>query len=216
MKKFFWNLTWLILRPLLNFFCHFEINGIENIKKIDSNFIIALAIHANYADPFIAGSAFPFNCRCFPIRYMTAKKFIEMPIIGKILKSYGAFPVERQSELPIEEVVKEAVFLLENRETLGIFIEGRLSKDGNLGELKLGAAYLSLKTNIPILPMALSGTFGLNFINFFLRRKKIIISFDELIYPKKIDLPDKSNFISKENTLYLTNIIAKKLKNYFN
>lgn len=175
MQKFLWNLTWLIIRPLLIIFCHFQIRTNYNHNDIRPPFIIAIATHANRIDPYIVGAAFDFNSIFFPIRYATAERYIYMPVLGSFLKAYGAFPV-KHGEGP-EKSLQEAINLLQKGKVVGIFPEGKLSRDGVLQNGKRGTAYLSQTTRLPILPVGLSGTHKLNPITFLLRRNYIKVTF---------------------------------------
>lgn len=210
-RIFIWNLTWLAIRPVLIIFCRLSIRGKENFLKLKKPFIIAAAIHANYGDPFIAAAAFPFNSIVFPIRYMTKARIYDKFFLKGIFKIYGAFRVEYG--IGIENSLQDAIFLINSGEVVGIFIEGGISKNGELGEVKPGVAYLALKTGIPVLPLALSGTFKLNILNFFLRRNKINVSFGDPIFAKMNNLPyNNDNSVRKENVEFLTKIIENRLK----
>ncbi len=210
-RKFIWNFTWLIVRPILTLFCRFKVRGEENLLKLKKPFIVAVAIHANYADPFIAAAAFPFNSDFFPIRYMTKANIFDKPILREILRFYGTFRVEYN--IGIENSLKDAVSLAENGEVVGIFVEGGKSKNGELGEIKSGIAYLALKTGIPVLPLALSGTFDLNIMNFLFHYNKISVFFGQPIFANIINLPyNDGNLTSKENVEFLRKIIENKLK----
>lgn len=210
-RKFIWNFTWLAVRPILIIFCRFKVYGKENLLKLEKPFIIAAAMHANYADPFIAAAALPFNSDFFPIRYMTKANIFDKSVLREILKIYGAFRVEYN--IGIENSLKDAVSLVKNGEVVGIFVEGGKSRNGKLGEIKPGAAYLALKTDIPVLPLALSGTFNLNVVNLLFRRNKVVVSFGQPIFANIIDLPyNNGDLIKKENVEFLTAMIDNELK----
>lgn len=210
-RKFIWNFTWLVIRPILIFFCRFEIRGKENFSKLKKPFIIAAAVHSNYADPFITGASFPFNSDFFPIRYMTKARIFDKPILREILKIYGAFMVKYN--IGIENSLKKAFSLVKDNEVVGIFVEGGISKNGELGEVKPGAAYLALKTSVPVLPLALSGTFGLNIVNLLFRRNKVVISFGQPIFANTISLPYNNDDLGEgDNVEFLRKIMENKLK----
>src|SRR3989344_717751 len=210
-KKNIWNFTWLVIRPVLIFFCRFEVRGKENFSNLKKPFIIAAATHTNYADPFIAAAAFPFNSDFFPIRYMIKARIFDKPVLRGILKVYGGFRVEYN--IGIENSLKEAIFLAENGEVVGIFVEGGISINGEFKGAKPGAAYLALKTGIPVLPLALSGTFRLNLLNLFLRRNNVIVSFGQPIFANIRELPyNNSDLTKEENVEFLRKMIENELK----
>lgn len=221
MRKWLWNATWIILRPLLVIFCHFKINRADNLSNIKAPFIMAIGIHSTLVDGYLVGAACPFNCNFFPIRFMSKTKFIDTPILKiflepllrTIIKIYGVFWVEPGKGVGVEKSLEYAEKLLKKGETVGIFPEGRLSKTGELQEGKKGAAHLSIKTNLPILPVALFGAYKLNMFNFLSRKKNIKVSFGELIYPDKLGYVYHSNpGISEEALDEFTKIIMQKIK----
>lgn len=61
--------------------------------------------------------------------------------------------------------------IIENGGSLLIFPEGGLSRDGKLGEFKPGAALISAKTGVPIVPCAVYGKYS----SVFGMRQKILI-----------------------------------------
>lgn len=211
MKKWLWNFTCLILKPLLVIFCHFKIKGRENLNNLTRPFIIAAAIHANYLDPLFLSVAFPFGTNFFPIRFMVFEKLVKIPIIGSILRFYGAVPVIKK--IGLSKSLEPFSALLKKGEIIGIFIEGRLSRNGQMGEVKPGAAFLAMTTNYPVLPMALSGTFGLNLKSFLLRQKKVVVTFGRPFHAKDFGFSSKENsIVERENLLKLTQIIENKIK----
>ncbi|EGD50100.1 phospholipid/glycerol acyltransferase [Thermoanaerobacter ethanolicus JW 200] len=48
--------------------------------------------------------------------------------------------------------------MLKNGNIVGVFPEGGVSVNGNVKEFKPGFGFLSVKTNAPILPIAIIGT----------------------------------------------------------
>ena len=87
--------------------------------------------------------------------------------------------------------------------SVAVFPEGTRTKDGNIQDFKKGATVLSLNTKIPIVPVAISGSFKWTKKRFFdFSKSKIIIEFG-----KPIDSQD----FTYEDRDYLTNIIKKEI-----
>lgn len=208
-QKLLWNATWIILRPLLRIFCRFKISGIENIKAIKKPVIFAIATHSHILDSYIVGAAMPFNCHFYPIRYMTKDAFFKMPIIRHIVRAYGAFPVIRG--LGLENTLQPAIDLLKLNQAVGIFIEGKINKFGELRKTKPGAAALSILTKAPIIPIALKGTWQIrNLLKWIFLQKKISVSFGKPIFP-----PDNASQLDKETLNQFTQIIEDKIKTLY-
>lgn len=212
-SKWVWNFTWIFFRPALNHFCYLKISGKENLAKVSNPFIAAIAVHANYADAYIVGGAFPFNSSVFPIRYMIKARVFDT-WAKLIYKTYGAFKVEYG--IGVENALKDSIDFIKNGEVVGIFVEGKISKDGRMQMVKPGVAHLALQTGAPILPVILSGTLGLHWTNFLLRRKKISVSFCSPIILDQLALPDNGRAVTDANVQFITKIIEMSLQNKIN
>jgi len=53
---------------------------------------------------------------------------------------------------------KKSIKALKQGGILGIFPEGRMKKEEDSTSAKAGAAYLAIKTNVPIVPIAILGS----------------------------------------------------------
>jgi len=89
---------------------------------------------------------------------------------------------------------------IKKKEPLCIFPEGT-SVGSRLKPPKDGAAYFSLRNNIPIIPVALSGTDQISKKLKSLQRPKVSVEFGEPLYPKET-----------EKTEVLTKRIMRALK----
>lgn len=116
------------------------------------------------------------------IFYMAKKELFQNKFVAKILRSLGAFAIERGAG--DKESLNEAVQILEDGGALGIFIEGTRSKDGKLGRPKSGAVMLAHQTNTPILPACITTKTGGPPKQF----EKVILSFGELIQPEELGI----------------------------
>jgi len=77
----------------------------------------------------------------------------------------GAFPVNRRR--PDRGAIKKAFTHLEKGNVVGIFPEGTRNKTGMLLSPFAGAAYLALRTQVPVCPVALIGTQRIFYHGFF-------------------------------------------------
>lgn len=210
MRRILWNLTWLLMRPLLAVFFGLKIKGSENYRGLNGPLILAIGVHATFLDGFIIGATLPFNCRFFPIRYMMMEKYLKMPVVGLIVKSYGNFPVK--NGIGLENSVAPAVDLLKKGEVVGIFIEGKLSKTGLPNEPKPGAAYLAIKTGLPVLPVSLSGNLGgFNPLKFILKSRALRVSFGRPLNAKDFGFL-AGDELDKEKVFKFTSIIMERIK----
>jgi 1-acyl-sn-glycerol-3-phosphate acyltransferase len=211
MQKLLWNISWLVLRPLMRFFCRFKIIGHENIRDAEIPAILTIAVHANIFDAYIVGAALPFNSGFFPVRFMIRRKIFDIPLIRPILKIYGAFKVIRG--MGILKALEPAINLIKQKYSIGIFVEGKISMEGELRKARPGAAALSFLTGASIIPVALQGTHQIrNPLKFIFTQRKIIVSFGKPIKPTDFNLPENKNLESQEAVEKFTKIIEDQIK----
>lgn len=153
---------WLLFPLLKGVFC-LQVTGRENLPK--SGGFILCSNHQSVLDPCLIGAAcwpiFPDgNCRR-PIRFMAKSELFTDHGRGAawLLKSLGAFPVERDSA--DADSIREALQILENGEVLGVFPQGRCVKDGTPFRPKLGAALLAQKSGAPLVPACIQCSGGI-------------------------------------------------------
>ena len=91
-----------------------------------------------------------------PIIFMGKESLFKIPIIGFIVRKYGAFPVNR--ERPDLSAIKNSLKTLKSNKILGIFPEGTrvkngLTKEGLPPEIKPGFVMISMKSKATMLPV---------------------------------------------------------------
>lgn len=200
--KFFRYICYL----LLHLFWFIKIEEEEPLKN-EGPYILA-ANHVSYLDPIVLGVAFKRQ-----VIFIAKKEIFEVPIIGLIVKSLGAIPVDRKKTNPVS--MKRSLSLLKNGYVLGIFPEGTRSLDGELLKFNMGMVKIALNTESPIVPIGIVGTFDIfpskSRIPKFLERKKITIHFGKPMYldynrRKDIKYQEESLLKIKDEIKRLTNI----------
>ena len=114
---------------------------------------ILVANHESLFDPWLLALVTPR-----PVRYMAKAELWRHSLVGRILESFGAFPVERGTG--DGSAISRAASLLHGGEVIGIFPQGT-SKQLPDRVFHRGAARLALATGAPIVPVRLVGTRGL-------------------------------------------------------
>jgi 1-acyl-sn-glycerol-3-phosphate acyltransferase len=84
-----------------------------------------------------------------------------------------------------EDVLALHATLLQKGFSVLIFPEGHITRDGELMPPKLGAVKLSQRTQKPLVPVALSGSFELHPWKLITGRTHVIVTFTRPIYPRK-------------------------------
>lgn len=126
-----------------------HITGRENLPE--PPFILA-ANHTSLLDPPIVGIA----CNKYLVDFIVKQELFEIPLVGHWTRRIRAIPVKR-GDNPIKGM-REALRRIKKGHIVGIFPEGTRSADGNLQEAKVGAAFLMLKSHVPIVPVYVFGT----------------------------------------------------------
>lgn len=125
-----------------------KVQGSENIPATGK--AIICANHKSYLDPAILACGIKRK-----IYFMAKAELFSLPVLGKIIKWSGAFPVKR-GKADIHSI-KSALDLLEAENLVGIFPEGGRVRGEKQLKVKPGAALLALKSGAPIIPAAITG-----------------------------------------------------------
>jgi 1-acyl-sn-glycerol-3-phosphate acyltransferase len=92
-------------------------------------------------------------------RFLAKEGLFRIPFLGTHLTQAGHVPVPRGDPRAAVKTMGHAAELLNKRAiSLLIFPEGGRSHDGILQPFKEGAAYIAIKAQVPLVPIALLGT----------------------------------------------------------
>lgn len=177
-----------------------KVEGKENLDP-KQNYIF-ISNHQGAWDVFVL---FGYIGRNF--KWMMKDSLRKMPFIGKACYDTGHIFVNRSS--PQKEIFVKAIKTLKRGTAMGIFAEGTRTRDGKLGEFKKGAFVIADMAQIPVVPVAIEGSYKL------LPKKGIFMNWT----PLKLTImkPIQPIGKGKENVEYLLNsshaAIAKVLDN---
>jgi 1-acyl-sn-glycerol-3-phosphate acyltransferase len=136
------------LHILFKILLKLEVVGLEKVPSEGP--LILMISHTNFLDPVLAGGVMP--------REMVAMSKIEnfsTPVLGIILRLYGAFPVHR-GEVD-RQAIRRSLEVLNGGEVLLMAPEGTRSGDGRLQKGHDGMTFIALRADAPILPLAIMG-----------------------------------------------------------
>ena len=136
------------LKILLRGFFKFRVHGSENLPQEGP--IVLVSNHVSYMDPIVVGVAVSR-----PLRYM-AKEELFGGFSGRVLKALGAFPVKRAGMDKM--AIRKALKLLSEGDALLVFPEGTRGNGVKLGQVKDGVGMIICKSNVPAIPVVISGT----------------------------------------------------------
>jgi 1-acyl-sn-glycerol-3-phosphate acyltransferase len=148
-RLWLWRIGFPIARALAAVLCPWRMEGGERVPKTGG--YILVANHVNWKDP----PWIEFALRR-AIRYMGKRELFQVPVVGYVLRSIGAFPV-RRGEID-RAALQMAESVIEAGQPLGFFPEGHRSESGALIRGRSGVGHIALRTNAPVIVIAVIGT----------------------------------------------------------
>jgi 1-acyl-sn-glycerol-3-phosphate acyltransferase len=95
------------------------------------------------------------------VRFVAKRSLFYIPLFGQAAWMAGNIPVDRARHGSAQRKLSEAARRVQNEVSLLFFPEGTRSPGGNLLPFKKGAAVMALQAQVPILPIAVAGTFDI-------------------------------------------------------
>ncbi len=185
--KTFQALTYWPIYWVLKFFVHFEIKGQENLKGLENKAIIFASNHASYIDGPISAAAMPrdswYPQKFFPIRFLALDKYFRYRYLLVALYVWinGSIKISRTGG-DLRKSLINVIDALNNNACIWIYPEGKMTRDGKLQPGKRGVTFLHQQTGVPIVPVALVGTFGILSFKTLLRKTKVRVKIGKPIY----------------------------------
>jgi 1-acyl-sn-glycerol-3-phosphate acyltransferase len=129
-----------------------KIEGLEKLKP-GRSYVFA-SNHLSYMDTPVILANIPAD-----FRFMAKDGLFKIPLLGTHLGQAGHIPVPRHDPRAAVKTMSVAADTIRSRNiSLLIFPEGGRSRDGVLQPFKDGAAYIAIKADVPLVPLAISGT----------------------------------------------------------
>jgi 1-acyl-sn-glycerol-3-phosphate acyltransferase len=115
---------------------------------------VVAANHPSYLDPVLLS----LQARR-PIRFMAWDALFRVPLLGALIRTFGAFPVDTRRGKG-REAYERAKALVQAGEVVGLFPEGHRSRTGWMEpQLREGAARLSWETGALLVPATIAGAY---------------------------------------------------------
>ncbi len=172
-----WSFTHLVSFPIFKVLLGLRIKNTEFLPKKGS-FIIAANHQSNFDPPVVAFSIFPNEC------YFIAKEdlFNIHPLYSLLLKTYHTIKISRNKR--DIKAFKEGLNKIRNGFSLIVFPEGTRKKTDHLEDIRAGAAFFSIKSNVPMIPCYVNYR-NLSLSSIFKGYTNINVIFGKPIIPKK-------------------------------
>lgn len=130
------------------------VRGAENLHK--HAVAVYAANHTSYMDTPVVFATLPFQ-----FRILAKKELWPIPFIGWHLNRSGQIPIDTVNTHATLSSLGAGVKALRAGMPLFVFPEGGRTPTGELQEFLSGAAFLSIRAQVPLIPIALSGVYDL-------------------------------------------------------
>ena len=145
----FWARSMVVLSG-----CSITVRGAENLRK--APVAVYASNHTSYMDTPVIFAALPFQ-----FRILAKKELWPIAFIGWYLDRSGQIPIDTVNTHATLSSLGAGVKALRAGMSLFVFPEGRRTPDGELQTFLSGAAYLAIRAQVPLVPLALSGVYDL-------------------------------------------------------
>jgi 1-acyl-sn-glycerol-3-phosphate acyltransferase len=125
----------------------------RGVERIDPGRpYVFMANHTSIADPLALAIVIPQPFHC-----AFKKELARIPLFGWALLSLGQIMVDRENTEQARASLAGSMSGLSGNNSILIFPEGKVSRDGQLLPLKKGGFHLAIQAGLPIVPVRIEG-----------------------------------------------------------
>jgi 1-acyl-sn-glycerol-3-phosphate acyltransferase len=129
-----------------------KITGREHAKNPRNPYVV-VSNHQSMADiPII--SLLPWE-----MKWIGKKSLFDIPYCGRLFKWAGDIPVDRDDEESRSKALEKAIDYLNRGVSVMFFAEGTRTLDGRVKRFKDGAFLAAVRTQLPLLPLVVEGSY---------------------------------------------------------
>ena len=146
-----YRIAWVGFRAVYATYFRWRVFNPERVPRTGP--VILAANHASFIDPPLVGSGLTRD-----INYLARESLFRFPVVGAILRSWNGVPVDRDGggakglKIILDRLLAGGGIIL--------FPEGTRTKDGNLQPARSGIGLTVIKSNAPVVPVRMFGTFA--------------------------------------------------------
>ena len=146
-----YRIAWVGFRAVYATYFRWRVFNPERVPRTGP--VILAANHASFIDPPLVGSGLTRD-----INYLARESLFRFPVVGAILRSWNAVPVDRDGG------GAKGLKIILGRLLAGggiiLFPEGTRTKDGNLQPARSGIGLTVITSAAPVVPVRVFGTFA--------------------------------------------------------
>jgi 1-acyl-sn-glycerol-3-phosphate acyltransferase len=132
---------------------HLEVHGSEGVEP--SRAYVVVLNHESGLDPLCLIAGLPRTV----LRFVIKQSVMRIPLLGRALRITGNVRVARTDTEGDVRRLRDAMGRRDPRVSVVFFAEGTRSRDGALQPFKMGPFATALACGLPILPVAVAGTY---------------------------------------------------------
>ena len=147
---FMYRLGWLAARAVYASYFRWRYFNTERVPL--SGPVILASNHASFIDPPLVGA--PVHR---PLSYLARDTLFDVPGLNWLLRSWNVVPVDREGGGAAG--LRKILEALQRGNAIIVFPEGTRSRDGQLQHARSGIGLIVLKSEAPVVPVRVFGTF---------------------------------------------------------
>jgi 1-acyl-sn-glycerol-3-phosphate acyltransferase len=128
-----------------------SVEGMENLEG--GGPYIFMSNHQGSYDIFALLGHLPFQ-----FKWLAKKELFSVPFLGWTMAAAGYISIDREGTRETVEAMNKAAERIRDGMSVVIFPEGSRSPDGTIQPFKKGGFTLAIKSKVPIVPLALTGS----------------------------------------------------------
>jgi 1-acyl-sn-glycerol-3-phosphate acyltransferase len=177
-----------------------DVRGKENIPE---GTCLYVSNHQGYFDiPILIASLDR------PIGFIAKKEMLKLKTMSYWMKQIHSIFMDRSNVRESVKAINEGIVNLKNGYNMVIFPEGTRSKGPIVGEFKKGSMKLGLKSGVPIVPLAIDGSYKLREGNkrSYIKSGEVKITVCKPIYPDELTKEEQTNLAEIIRNVIVSNI----------
>ncbi|MEZ5270654.1 MAG: lysophospholipid acyltransferase family protein [Microthrixaceae bacterium] len=139
-----------VVHQKLNPLWHFKVSGV--LPENPRNPYVVVSNHESFVDILLI-SHLPWE-----MKWLSKKEMFKIPFAGWLMRLSADIPLERGDRESAGKAMDLCKVALDRKVSVMIFPEGTRSATGEMRDFKDGAFRLAIETQLPILPLVVSGT----------------------------------------------------------
>ena len=193
---FLQKVGFIVFYILHKLFVSVEVRGRENLIGLDKPIILA-SNHTSELDVTTIPLVLGFLSKFYPIYYVSMPKekftnfgwrnYLYGGIFFNVLGGYSIHSGFHDYETSLETFID----LLENKQTIFIFPEGKRTDDGKVGKARGGLGFMVYETGATVVPIAINTFHNMSSWEYFFKLRKVTITILKPIPAEELAVVDE-------------------------